>query len=674
MALARPLAGARRLRWLPFVGALVVAAASGGQGQELRNGATWYRLAFERLDSIQVSNKEWEAIEAFQADPSMDPPDELRAVLARSQTVFNAVRRGSRRAYSDFGLDYGQGFDLRLPHLAQLRRISILMSADAMLRLGDGDSAGAGHHIASLYGVAGHLGADGVIISSLVGQAVFRAADRVTRAGLDRGAFGAAESEGLAEALAVLGTGDPFQLVQAIENDRALFVAWIREKYADAGANDRSQVFDELGLNLGPAGAVAGLMLLEEGQFERDLQETDQLMQRVTEAFGLEDPVETRFELNEIEEAVGRGEHGVLAMILPSYTKLYEWMTEAQDVISERSAQMEAIAAGRVTPEELANAAVWYLRAIESFASIDRHRWEQLRRVVADPPPAVGDDTARILIEAEPIIETLRRGSRIVRCDFSIARGAPPPALPGYLPGLRDAARLLNADASRLLGEREVDAAADRLAICYRISAHLAGDEILSSSRVSQVIFAATDALREGATRAGGFSDTQRSALVGAVRAMGRRDPFGYVASVNGARAQVRRWVEGQTRSLDGERPWAGELVSRCDADRLLYLLVVSEASAAGGASGPPDPAASLSSLDDVLSLENLARTRARAAEDLGLVQSGEVDRLLERAALRIAAVQEGMESARADLRRAVLGLKTGKGRRGAGELPTPNG
>jgi hypothetical protein len=107
----------------------------------------------------------------------------VRAVLARVEPVLSAARSGARQEYNDFGLDYTQGFELMLPHLGKLRNIGRLMAADAAVRLHDGDASGAAGEIASAYRIADHLPADEILISSLVGQAVFQSADRVARAG-----------------------------------------------------------------------------------------------------------------------------------------------------------------------------------------------------------------------------------------------------------------------------------------------------------------------------------------------------------------------------------------------------------------------------------------------------------------------------------------------------------
>ncbi|MHC4979464.1 MAG: hypothetical protein ACYTGT_10645, partial [Planctomycetota bacterium] len=176
-----------------------------GQTGESRNAATWYQRSFDRLGSIEITEAEWTAIREFQRDPHGAPSVTVRAVLARVEPVLSAARSGARQEHNDFGLDYTRGFELTLPHLGKLRNIGRLMAADAAVRLHDGDASGAAGEIASVYRIADHLPADEILISSLVGQAVFQSADRVAQMGLDRGDFGPTESSTLRDALQTLG-------------------------------------------------------------------------------------------------------------------------------------------------------------------------------------------------------------------------------------------------------------------------------------------------------------------------------------------------------------------------------------------------------------------------------------------------------------------------------------
>jgi hypothetical protein len=626
-----------------FASVLVIAGSVAGQPGSSRNAATWYGRSFARLKSIEISEAEWKAIREYQRDPHAAPSETVRAVLARVEPVLSAARRGARQDYSDFGLDYSQGYDLLLPHLSQLRNVARLMGADAKRRLHDGDASASADQIALMYRMGDQLGGDATIISSLVGQVIFEGADRVTESGIDRGAFGPAESASLRDALKELGSDDPFAMIGAIETEKLLMVDWLRERYAEA--EDRASLLEDWSADPGAEEALAGLALMDPAQFDAALDGADRTLGRIIEAFKMDDPGEARLELERISAEIQSGEQGPLAMFMPYYPRLYERLLEAREQIAERDAQLAAIIAGTVAPGELANAAVLYLQAVEMIRQIEPARLARLHEVAGRPVQPVDEAPAETLRGAAAIVDTLRRAAQIPRCDFSVVHGRFAPVVPGYLPGLRQAGRLLVADAVRNLQDAEDTQAADRLWICFRMSAHLAGDSIITSALVSHTVFNGADELARWALGNGAFSTDDRARLFDGVGAMERKDPFGYVSAVRSARGLVLRRVHVSAEAL----------VGRLDADQLLYLLVV-----LGEPGGPGEAAQDdLAGLGGVISLEGLA-TAQEQAERAGriLEEAADLGAVLEGSVPRIGDVRDRQATARADLRRAYFALQ----------------
>jgi hypothetical protein len=430
-------------------------------------------------------------------------------------------------------------------------------------------------------------------------------------------------------------------------------VDWVRQKYGEA--EDRAHMMDDLSMELGASGQLAALMLVEDSQFEGALDQYGQVMDRVVEAFSMDDPDEARPVLEQIAAEIERGEHGALAMLMsPVTARLYDRMLEAQEQIAERTDQLSAIIAGRVAPQELANAAVLYLQAVELIRQIDPARLEQLYEAAGQPLKPIGPEPAETLQSAAGIVETLRRAAEIPRCDFSIVHGRYAPVTPRYLAGLRQAGRLLAADAVRLLQEAEDDQAARQLEVCFRMSAHLAGDPIITSALVSHNVFNGADELARWALGNDAFSADDRARLFRGVEAMPRKDPFGYIAAVRSAREQVLKRLRF---SSDG-RAKAQRALNRCDGDQLLYLLVVVDGPTDPG-DKEPDEAAGLAG---VITPGGLAAARGRAeeargvlkvTEDLGAVLDGDVP--------LIGNVRQLQATARADLRRAYFALQAPK-------------
>ncbi len=168
-------------RWIGVVaiGSALIASHH-VHAQSAKNAATWYRRAIEAYESLPtdvkkaLGNYDW-------SNPNAPITAEFRLALAQVQPVLRLAHRGAKQGYNDFELDYGQGFDLLLPHLGSMRGITLLMRTDAVVRLRDGDTAGAAAAVASIYRMGGHLTSDRILISSLVGQAIFSAGDMVAQ-------------------------------------------------------------------------------------------------------------------------------------------------------------------------------------------------------------------------------------------------------------------------------------------------------------------------------------------------------------------------------------------------------------------------------------------------------------------------------------------------------------
>ncbi len=614
------------------------------QLHDSRNAAGWYTKAVDRLATAGLSDSDWRALREYRPDSGAVPTESVREALVRLQPVFRAIQRGSRQGFSDFDLEYSEGFGLMLPHLGPLRSISGLMAKDAMVRVYDGDTAGAAEAIAALYRVSDHLADDRVMISSLVGQAVFDQADRAAQAGLDRSAFGAAESSTLLEAVKRLDDRDPFDVVGSLRNEQQSVVSWVREQYSEA--EDRAWMLDELGLDAKVANVLAGMMLVDEARFEAALVETDEVMGRVVELFTLEDAAEAQFELARLAEEINRGEHGPLAaMLVPNVSGVYKKLIAAQQAVADRTAVLQDIVDGNVAAQTLANAAVWYLQAVQMLKALGPQTLTMLREIAQDPNRPVDDASEGAFRETAAIIETLRTGSQKSRCDFAMSLHGRAPAIPVYLPGLRDAVRLLHADAVRSLQRQKPGPAADRLAICFRLSAHLAGDPKIPSALTSHVIFiASTELARWGLDS---LNADQRAGLLKAVRAGSHRDPFGYVSSQAAARMALLDGLRLRTEARQRARRTARLL----DGDRLLYMTVV--------AGRVEIPLPETEALDDVISLEALVLAlteAARVREEVTV--TGDLSPIARRTVPDIGQVGERFARARSDLREAIAMLE----------------
>ena len=394
---------------------------------------------------------------------------------------------------------------------------------------------------------------------------------------------------------------------------------------------------------------------MDESNFESALGQADEVMERVIDVFSMEDTEEAKFELQQLSEEIARGEHGMLARVLaPNYVGLYGQMTKVREQIARRRAELNVIIAGAATPDQMANAAVWYLRAVAMLEKIDATSRAQLQEVVFESWRPVDEQAVATLEKTAEIVVTLREAAALARCDFSIASDARR-AVPVYLAGMREAAHLLQAGAIRLWQNDQPAPAAERLAICYRMSAHLASSGSLVGALLSQEIFKDTDELARQALEWDTFSTPQRAVLLAAAESMPPKDPFGYTQALADARQRIRRWLAGTFHGDAEALERSTASIHRLDGDQLLYLLVVVTHRAS---EDEPTPQR-LHALDDCVSLESLFVAQGdseRVTERI--IATGDLAAVLANPVPEIGLVEEHFSAARADYRRAIATLQ----------------
>ncbi len=644
-------------RWIGVLVILTALIASNGvHAQSAKNAATWYRRAIEAYESLpwdvkeSLWNYDW-------SNPNAPISDEFRLALARVQPVLRLAHRGARQGYSDFDLDYAQGVELLLPHLSSMRGITWAMHNDALLRLRDGDTAGAAAAVASIYRMGGHLSSDRIIISSLVGQALFSAGEMVVRVGMDGAAFTAEDSATMMKALRDFSATDPFEYVEAIAMDQEIMIEWMRMKYSGEGGRER--LAEDFGrFDDGASEQNEQLAAMTEEEFSESLDQVDQFMNRVIEAFMDPDQEAGRATMDEITKEIRAGEYGVLAIVMvPAHNKIFDKMHMAEQRLADRRASLALLMTGELSPRAGANAVIFYLRAITLLEEIDpeqRKRWPAL---AAKPDEPIDGDVVKSLTDADPIITLLREASHTARCDFSAVRGRWALAIPAYLPGFRELANLLVADADRLLQVGEADAAVDRLEICYRMSAHLATDGVITSALVSHDMFNAADAILQRELTQAFLENVHRELLHQALETMSRKDPFGYIAGITGARKRIEEWLSDRRQSSAAPQLDLGEFARGRDIDQLLAWMVALR-HIQDVFDWPEATTDSLAPLDGLLALDAVAAVAEQSAEIRAAIKAGNVEALSDREFPSIARVRQQLARARADLRRSVRVLK----------------
>lgn len=649
------------------------AAAQADSG---RNAAVTYRQAIERYNQWREASPD--QVELLMSYISEDGPGltpEVRAALSQARPILELARGGTAAEHCQFPLERDQGMWMLLPHLSGLRGLAKLMKADALVKLNDGDGAGAAANYADLYRMSGHLRDDRILISSLVGNAIFGLADSSTQQAIDQGRLGAAESQAILEGLDRLSLVDPFDYAGAVQGEKETFGGWLQRQF-DEGI-EPARIF--MGLQDGEVPEEweddGELAFMTPEYFERELGLYNDMMDRMISAFKMPDHEAAKEEVAVIEREIERLKEqseftaeGLLAsMFMPALGKVIERRNQSEKMLAERRAVLQMLASGRKKPEELANAALWYVRGAEMVDRLDPAALQAIRTFAADTSAPISDELADLLQgesavakAVAEIIDTFRAGSRKGRCDFSFTRPEWRRELgfvPVYAPGMHDAFRIFYCDAVRLLRDGGTqEQALDRLATCLRMPAHLADDPILISALMSHCNFNRAIDLAGTALTNGMLTDEAKPALREAVEKMNTKDPFGLIGAVLATREKLGKHMGQYTMYLTGEyNPEAGtrvtEKIKALNGDQLLYLLVVRETLQQNGAPASDDPGSeqtksslmdNLSRLGDVLSIPDIEAVQREITDCAPMLARYEFDFLNERTIPAVAYSMEG--------------------------------
>jgi hypothetical protein len=265
---------------------------------------------------------------------------------------------------------------------------------------------------------------------------------------------------------------------------------------------------------------------------------------------------------------------------------------------------------------------------------------------------------------------------------------------------MRDLVRVLHADAVRCEHVGDLDGLVERLAIAFRLSAHLSGDAALLSSLTAHRIFASTADLAPLNPRLHELSESQRTSLLAAVDAMSRKDPFGYLEAAATDRKHVDAWLRplmpggvagaaligpGQPGKFDPTAA-ASALTQSLQGDRLLFMLVLHDSLRVMPSTAAADTSAAdaleqrfIESLSDVIDADQWRAIRQRGSELVRRMdeepqwhaQAFTIITDLPTAA--IAPLVEPMRAARGDVRRMTLALQPPKGERKQIAEPAPS-
>ncbi|HYD01701.1 MAG TPA: hypothetical protein VEB22_10785 [Phycisphaerales bacterium] len=166
------------------------------------------------------------------------------------------------------------------------------------------------------------------------------------------------------------------------------------------------------------------------------------------------------------------------------------------------------------------------------------------------------------LVRNQALIARLVKGASLQYCDFARDRSEGFNLLLPELAKMRGLARILKADAQRLLLEGKPDDAADRYAALYGLSRHTGQDRILISSLVSVAIASVpTDDLAEH-NAAAMLTPKGRQKILAAIERLNGAEAFNLKGAMEGERELMVFATIDKYKGADAGRRFADECLS----------------------------------------------------------------------------------------------------------------
>jgi hypothetical protein len=156
---------------------LVAASSASVFPPDPDNAAIIYYQAFLMYE--QPNEATSQSLDEF-ANGKVGPGDDVKRYVQSCRSVINYALMAAERKQCNWGVIYSKGFSASLPHLAQCRRLSKLLIADARLLAAEGDYRQAIGRCLSVKKMAHHVG-DETVISFLVSVAIDATADDCIR-------------------------------------------------------------------------------------------------------------------------------------------------------------------------------------------------------------------------------------------------------------------------------------------------------------------------------------------------------------------------------------------------------------------------------------------------------------------------------------------------------------
>ena len=504
--------------------------------------------------------------------------------LDRARPMVGEFIRSAALPYN-LPLDKSQGFRLPLPHYSRQRAIARafdLMLIDA--ERNDRTKLAPLLHAQSVMGA--NAASDGLIVSSLIAMSYgdktrLKLADMI-----DRGEVDAALAREALTATTPIAGKESLRLHDALESERAILLLEV-SRLRDADPTQRAALDDEFGAAFG-----GEPINLDEATLEKFPAQAEAFHAASRAALDAPTAEAAAAAMKVVDETVESGGYGELVKKLaPAMDPMLERVWKYDHAWKSLTADLTALANGTLQPEDLTDAAKYYLRASNAARQLrvgEQAEIDALRLAADELASDLRVAGAKKLGRMETSITAeVLAGSRLGRLrldDASLMYGKMPAGI-GLVwttqPGINGAVRVMLASAlTEAATEATTSPRAKPLAqphelavAAVRVAAHYASTGRLAHSLAARaMLLDAADAITQ-LRATGHFELEARAMLLKALARLDANDPLGLLRAIEAERAGQLRGAPsaGLVNFADEAR------VARLSADEIAFLVAAND-------------------------------------------------------------------------------------------------
>gem|GEM_PF-3599935 len=216
----------------------------------------------------------------------------------------------------DFELASEEGFGLILPQLGRMRAAARGLRFAARNAFIHNNSADGVAYLVAIIRMGNHISGDGILISSLVGQALGALALNETRTAAAAGKITQTDRDVLLASIATINPDDPMRIKAALRSERETMLNFVKRTYAGPDAGERLANMPGLFIDETSPRTIVQRKLLSEMDSTRLAEAVEQARPAYDAYLDLWESPTWKEDFAAVEDRVQLEEFGILATIL----------------------------------------------------------------------------------------------------------------------------------------------------------------------------------------------------------------------------------------------------------------------------------------------------------------------------------------------------------------------